>query len=234
MAFPILTLPTTSGLGKIAGVVKRNGFDILDEITLIDEALDLRIDIAVGSTFTFKGLSLTRTYTLIARNLASNQYSPLAYDKINTCGFIKLLCCIADKHLTKSTLTSIFLNGHDLTNKTAQILAGIESLVSLEIEAPSYYSPNKRICSGRITDEGINAFLDSKNISRVALINHRLTSDSCLKRLKIHLELNQHTSTITKQFNWGSGFDFFAKPRTTTQKTWEEDVTITCTHSSPN
>jgi hypothetical protein len=75
-------LPTTSGLGKIAGVVKQNGFDVLSEVTLIDEALDLRIDIAIGSSFNFKGLSLNRTYTLIARNLASTQYSPLVYDRI--------------------------------------------------------------------------------------------------------------------------------------------------------
>lgn len=75
-------LPTTGGLGKIVGVVKQNGIDVLGEVTLMDEVLGLRVDIAIGSSFSFKGLSLTRTYTLVARNLASNQYGPLAYNRI--------------------------------------------------------------------------------------------------------------------------------------------------------
>jgi hypothetical protein len=75
-------LPTTSGLGKIAGVVKQNGLDLFGEVTLIDEALNMRVYVAIASSFNFKGLNPNRTYTLVARNLASTQYSPLAYDRI--------------------------------------------------------------------------------------------------------------------------------------------------------
>ena len=72
-----------SGTGQIAGRVKEQGVDTLGEVILIDELLNFRVDVVVGSAFAFKGLSRDRTYTVIARYLANSNYNALLYDRIS-------------------------------------------------------------------------------------------------------------------------------------------------------
>lgn len=73
---------SVSGLGKITGVVKQNGVNVVGTVTLIDEILDLRIDVAVGSSFAFKGLNLNRKFTLVAQNMQSTSFNALVYDRV--------------------------------------------------------------------------------------------------------------------------------------------------------
>lgn len=72
-----------SGLGKITGVVKQNGVDVIGTVTLIDEILDIRVATSVGATFSFKGLSLTRKFTIVAQNMQSTSYNALVYDRVS-------------------------------------------------------------------------------------------------------------------------------------------------------
>jgi len=71
-----------SGLGKITGVVKQNGVDVVGTVTLIDEKLDLRVDTAVGASFAFKGINLNRKFTIICQNMQSTSFNALVYDRI--------------------------------------------------------------------------------------------------------------------------------------------------------
>lgn len=73
---------SVSGLGKITGVVKQNGVNVVGTVTLIDETLDVRVDVAVGSSFAFKGLNLNRKFTLVAQNMQSTSFNALAYDRV--------------------------------------------------------------------------------------------------------------------------------------------------------
>lgn len=74
---------SVSGLGKIQGVVKQNGVNVVGTVTLMDEKLDVRIDVAVGSAFAFKGLDLNRKFTLVAQNMASTSFNSLVYDRVS-------------------------------------------------------------------------------------------------------------------------------------------------------
>lgn len=74
-------LPVT-GLGKITGVVKQNGVNVVGTVTLIDEVLDMKIAIAVGSAFSFKGLNMNRKFTIIAQNMESTSFNALVYDRV--------------------------------------------------------------------------------------------------------------------------------------------------------
>ena len=72
-----------SGLGKITGVVKQNGVDVVGTVLLIDEILDVRVATAVGVSFSFKGISLTRKFTIVAQNMQSTSYNALVYDRVS-------------------------------------------------------------------------------------------------------------------------------------------------------
>jgi hypothetical protein len=72
-----------SGLGKITGVVKQNGVDVVGTVTLIDEILDVRVATVVGASFAFKGISLDRKFTIIAQNMQSISYNALVYDRVS-------------------------------------------------------------------------------------------------------------------------------------------------------
>jgi hypothetical protein len=71
-----------SGLGKISGVVKQNGVNVVGTVMLIDETLDMKIDIAVGSAFSFKGLNMSRKFTIITQNMESGSFNALVYDRV--------------------------------------------------------------------------------------------------------------------------------------------------------
>ncbi len=74
---------SVSGLGKITGAVKQNDVNVVGTVTLIDEVLDMRVDVAVGSSFAFKGLNLNRKFTLVAQNMQSTSYNVLVYDRVS-------------------------------------------------------------------------------------------------------------------------------------------------------
>ena len=71
-----------TGLGKITGTAQQGGINVTAKIMLIDEATNTLVDIAVGSSFNFKGLSLTRKFTVLAQDLASTNYNALVYDRL--------------------------------------------------------------------------------------------------------------------------------------------------------
>lgn len=72
-----------SGLGKITGVVKQNGVDVIGTVVLIDELMDIRVATAVGASFAFKGLSMSRKFTIVAQNMQSTSYNALVYDRVS-------------------------------------------------------------------------------------------------------------------------------------------------------
>lgn len=72
-----------SGLGKITGVVKQNGSDVIGTVVLIDEVFDVRVATAVGTSFAFKGLAMNRKFTIVAQNMQSTSYNALVYDRVS-------------------------------------------------------------------------------------------------------------------------------------------------------
>ncbi len=72
----------TSGLGKISGTVKENDSDVIGKVMLYDEQARLIIDVAVGTTFAFIGISLNRKYTLFAQHIQDSNFNGLIFDRI--------------------------------------------------------------------------------------------------------------------------------------------------------
>ncbi len=72
----------SSGVGKISGTVKENGVDTLGRVMLYDEAARLIIDVAVGSTFDFSGISLNRKYTIFSQHITDTNFNGLIFDKV--------------------------------------------------------------------------------------------------------------------------------------------------------
>ena len=49
---------------------------------LYDEAARLIIDVAVGSTFDFSGISLNRKYTIFSQHITDTNFNGLIFDKV--------------------------------------------------------------------------------------------------------------------------------------------------------
>lgn len=74
----------SSVVGKISGTVKENGVDTLGRIMLHDEAARLIIDITVGSTFDFSGISLNRKHTIFSQHITDTNFNGLIFDRVTS------------------------------------------------------------------------------------------------------------------------------------------------------
>jgi len=72
----------SSGVGKISGTVKENGTDTLGRVMLYDDQARLIIDVAIGSTFDFSGISLSRKYTIFSQNIQDSNFNGLIFDRV--------------------------------------------------------------------------------------------------------------------------------------------------------
>jgi hypothetical protein len=72
----------TSGLGKIEGTVQENGSSLTGKVLLIDETQSYVVDAAFGSTFSFKGINLSRKYTVVCQDPTNTNFNSLIYDRV--------------------------------------------------------------------------------------------------------------------------------------------------------